>query len=105
MSAGPAVPDYTRLRVSCVGDLIADHYLVTEPRSLSREAPVMVLRYSGEEYRAGGVANVARNARDAGRCHSRGPSQTGCFASSCCSSPVWYISFRMSQPPMNSPFR
>ena len=29
--------------------------------------------------------------------------QTGCFARSCCSSPAWYISFRMSQPPTNSP--
>ena len=30
--------------------------------------------------------------------------QTGCLASSGCSSPAWYISFRMSQPPTNSPF-
>ena len=31
--------------------------------------------------------------------------QTGCLARSCRSSPAWYISFRMSQPPMNSPLR
>jgi rfaE bifunctional protein kinase chain/domain len=55
--------DFTHLRASVVGDLISDHYLVTEPRSLSREAPVMVLRHSGEHFQAGGAANVARNVR------------------------------------------
>jgi rfaE bifunctional protein kinase chain/domain len=67
-----AIPDFSRLRVSVVGDLIADHYLVTQPRSLSREAPVMVLRHTGEHFQAGGAANVARNARALGaatRCH------------------------------------
>jgi len=58
-----AVPDFSRLRVGVVGDLIADHYLVTEPRSLSREAPVMVLRFTSEHFSAGGSANVARNLR------------------------------------------
>src|SRR5262249_33480017 len=47
-----ALPDFTRLQVAVVGDVIADHYLVTEPRSLSREAPVMVLRYTSEHYQA-----------------------------------------------------
>lgn len=68
----PKLPDFSRLHVSVVGDLIADHYLVTEPRSLSREAPVMVLRYTSEHFQAGGAANVARNARALGattRCH------------------------------------
>jgi len=55
------VPDFTRLRVAVVGDLIADHYLYAQPTRLSREAPVMVLRYQREEYGAGGAANVARN--------------------------------------------
>jgi rfaE bifunctional protein kinase chain/domain len=66
------VPDFSKLHVSVVGDLIADHYLVTQPRSLSREAPVMVLRYTGEHFQAGGAANVARNGRALGsavRCH------------------------------------
>jgi rfaE bifunctional protein kinase chain/domain len=55
------LPDFTRLSVAVVGDLIADHYLLAEPRSLSREAPVMVLRHVSERLGAGGAANVARN--------------------------------------------
>ncbi len=55
------VPDFTALHMTIVGDLIADHYLRACPTRLSREAPVMVLRYSGEEIGAGGAANVARN--------------------------------------------
>jgi rfaE bifunctional protein kinase chain/domain len=58
--------DFSSLRVSVVGDIIADHYLVTQPRSLSREAPVMVLRYKSEDFQAGGAANVARNVRALG---------------------------------------
>ena len=55
------VPDFTGLRVAVVGDLIADHYLYSRPGHLSREAPVMVLRHSGEEISPGGAANAARN--------------------------------------------
>ena len=55
------IPDFTGLRVAVVGDLIADHYMVCEPRGLSREAPVMVLGHSHEYLSAGGAANVARN--------------------------------------------
>ena len=60
------LPDFSKLQVGVVGDLIADHYLVTQPRSLSREAPVMVLRWQGEHVQAGGAANVARNVRALG---------------------------------------
>jgi rfaE bifunctional protein kinase chain/domain len=62
----PQLPDFAPLRVSVIGDVIADHYLVTQPRSLSREAPVMVLRYKSEDFQAGGAANVARNVRALG---------------------------------------
>ena len=55
------VPDFTGLRVAVVGDVIVDHYLFTRPGRLSREAPVMVLRHSGEEVGPGGAANAARN--------------------------------------------
>jgi rfaE bifunctional protein kinase chain/domain len=60
------IPDFSKLHVGVVGDLIADHYLVTQPRSLSREAPVMVLRWQSEHVQAGGAANVARNVRALG---------------------------------------
>lgn len=58
-----ALPDFRRLRVAVAGDLVADHYLYAQPRRLSREAPVMVLRYDREDVGAGGAANVARNLR------------------------------------------
>ena len=56
-----AVEGFRGLRVAVVGDLIADRYLLAEPKSLSREAPVMVLRHVSERLGAGGAANVARN--------------------------------------------
>jgi D-beta-D-heptose 7-phosphate kinase/D-beta-D-heptose 1-phosphate adenosyltransferase len=64
--SAPSVPDFSRLRVAVVGDLVADHYLYASPRRLSREAPVMVLAHEREEVGAGGAANVARNLRALG---------------------------------------
>lgn len=60
--------DFPTLRVAVVGDMIADHYLYAQPRRLSREAPVMVLRYVSESIGAGGAANVARNLHALGSC-------------------------------------
>jgi len=59
-------PEFTRHSVLVVGDLIADHWLHAQPRKLSREAPVMVLRHVDEKIGAGGAANVARNLRALG---------------------------------------
>jgi rfaE bifunctional protein kinase chain/domain len=61
-----SAPDFSKLRVAVVGDFICDHYLMAEPRGLSREAPVLVLRHTGERIGAGGAANVARNLRALG---------------------------------------
>lgn len=66
VSGRPDVPDFTGLRVAVGGDLICDHHVVAEPRGLSREAPVMVLRHRSESVGAGGAANVARNLRALG---------------------------------------
>jgi rfaE bifunctional protein kinase chain/domain len=66
MGSDARISDFAGLRVAVAGDLIADHYLVTEPRGLSREAPVMVLRHVSEHLGAGGAANVARNLRALG---------------------------------------
>jgi rfaE bifunctional protein kinase chain/domain len=60
------VPSFDALRVAVVGDLVADHYVHAEPRRLSREAPVMVLRHRSESIGAGGAANVVRNLRALG---------------------------------------
>lgn len=66
MAHDDLLPDFGRLRVAVAGDLICDHYVVAEPRGLSREAPVMVLRHRSESVGAGGAANVARNLRALG---------------------------------------
>lgn len=60
------IPDFTKLKVAVVGDLIADHWLHAQPTRLSREAPVMVLRHMSDSIGAGGAANVARNLRSLG---------------------------------------
>jgi len=62
----PRVPDFGALSVLVVGDLIADQWLYAQPRRLSREAPVMVLRHEKERLGAGGAANVARSLRALG---------------------------------------
>jgi len=61
MSELSQIPDFSKLRVAVVGDLVADHYLYARPQRLSREAPVMVLSHEREKVGAGGAANVACN--------------------------------------------
>jgi D-glycero-beta-D-manno-heptose-7-phosphate kinase len=61
MPSSNPVPDFTGLRVAVVGDLIADRYLYARPTRISREAPVLVMRYERETLGAGGAANVGRN--------------------------------------------
>ncbi|HKW94771.1 MAG TPA: PfkB family carbohydrate kinase [Methylomirabilota bacterium] len=48
-------------RVVVVGDLIADEYLYGKPGRISREAPVLILRFTDREVRLGGAANAAHN--------------------------------------------
>jgi rfaE bifunctional protein kinase chain/domain len=48
-------------RVVVIGDLIADEYLFGRPARISREAPVLILRFSDREVRLGGAANAAHN--------------------------------------------
>ena len=50
-------------RVVVVGDLIADEYLYGKPARISREAPVLILRFTDREVRLGGAANAAHNVR------------------------------------------
>ncbi len=44
-----------------VGDLIADEYLFGKPARISREAPVLILKYTERELGLGGAANAAHN--------------------------------------------
>ncbi len=47
--------------VAVVGDLIADEYLFGKPARISREAPVLILRFTEREVLLGGAANAAHN--------------------------------------------
>jgi D-glycero-beta-D-manno-heptose-7-phosphate kinase len=47
--------------VVVVGDLIADEYLFGKPARISREAPVLILRFTEREMLLGGSANAAHN--------------------------------------------
>jgi D-glycero-beta-D-manno-heptose-7-phosphate kinase len=48
-------------RIAVVGDLVADVYLSGSPARLSREAPVLIVRWEGEDLIPGGAANVVNN--------------------------------------------
>jgi D-glycero-beta-D-manno-heptose-7-phosphate kinase len=47
--------------VLVVGDLILDEYLFGKPARISREAPVLILRFAEREVMLGGAANAAHN--------------------------------------------
>jgi len=53
---------FARARVLVVGDAMLDRYWFGEVERISPEAPVPIVRIDHEEERAGGAANVARNA-------------------------------------------
>src|SRR5258705_4960459 len=60
------VAGFTGTRIVVVGDLIADEYLYGKPARISREAPVLILRFTDREVRLGGGANAAHNVRALG---------------------------------------
>ncbi|HEV8441283.1 MAG TPA: PfkB family carbohydrate kinase [Methylomirabilota bacterium] len=55
------VARFAAARVVVVGDLIADEYLYGKPARISREAPVLILRFAGRDVKLGGAANAAHN--------------------------------------------
>src|SRR5499426_3146058 len=48
-------------RVLVVGDLIADEFIYGHVERISREAPVLILKYDATEIVAGGAGNAANN--------------------------------------------
>jgi rfaE bifunctional protein kinase chain/domain len=56
-----AVETFGDHAVAVVGDLIVDEYLSGKPNRISREAPVLILRFTDREVRLGGAANAAHN--------------------------------------------
>ena len=56
-----AVEGFGDRTIVVVGDLIVDEYLSGKPARISREAPVLILRFSERDVRLGGAANAAHN--------------------------------------------
>jgi len=69
MTAKAAIARYRRIigrfrqaRIAVVGDLIADEFLYGQIERVSREAPVLIVRYDATEVVPGGAGNAANNA-------------------------------------------
>ncbi len=60
------VQQFTRRKVLVIGDLMADHYIYGQTERVSREAPVLIVRYEDSEVTLGGGANAAANVRALG---------------------------------------
>jgi rfaE bifunctional protein kinase chain/domain len=63
---GKLTRTFPRRRILVVGDLVADHYIFGQTDRVSREAPVLVVRYEHAEVKLGGGANAAANVRSLG---------------------------------------
>ncbi len=68
MKAGPSatrlldvIARFRSRRIVVVGDLIADEFVYGEISRISREAPVMILRFEHKEMQPGGCGNAAAN--------------------------------------------
>src|SRR3954451_24580866 len=55
------VDGFSSRRVLVIGDLIADEFIYGEVSRVSREAPVLILKYDATEVVAGGAGNAANN--------------------------------------------
>ena len=55
------LPSFSRSEVVVVGDFVADEYVYGETERISREAPVLIVRYEASELKAGGAGNAAQN--------------------------------------------
>ena len=80
------VDGFSSRRVLVVGDLIADEFIYGEVARVSREAPVLILKYDATEMVAGGAGNAANNvAALGGRARARRawsaptPKAAGCW--------------------------
>jgi rfaE bifunctional protein kinase chain/domain len=64
--AASFVRRFAGLPVAIVGDVMLDEFIVGRVDRISPEAPVPVVEFDRDEYRAGGAANVAHNVRALG---------------------------------------
>src|SRR5256886_16394026 len=52
---------FPRARIAAVGDLVADEFIYGETDRISREAPVLIVRYESAELKPGCGANAILN--------------------------------------------
>jgi rfaE bifunctional protein kinase chain/domain len=64
--ASAIIAAFADQRIVVVGDMVADEYIFGTPSRVSREAPVVVLEYTGRRLVPGGATNVAVNLRALG---------------------------------------
>ena len=55
------ITSFGRPRIGVVGDLIADQFIYGSLDRVSREAPVLILKYDSTEVSPGGAGNAAQN--------------------------------------------
>ena len=60
------IDKFTTRRITVVGDVMVDRFMIGRVSRISPEAPVPVVVFDREEFRLGGAANVANNARELG---------------------------------------
>ena len=60
------VPQLSGRRIVVAGDFVLDRFVYGHPRRVSREAPVVILRFSREDLLPGGAGNAAANVRSLG---------------------------------------
>lgn len=56
------VKSFNQVKLTVLGDLILDEYLTGNPSRISREAPVIILKYLKSSFALGGSSNAANNA-------------------------------------------
>src|SRR5487761_934841 len=55
------VETFPNITVTVLGDLVADEFVFGEISRISREAPVLILKYRGKTVTPGGGANAVNN--------------------------------------------
>ena len=60
------IDHFASRRITVVGDVMLDRFLIGRVSRMSPEAPVPVVVYDSDEFRLGGAANVANNLRELG---------------------------------------
>ena len=60
------ISDFPRISVAVLGDFMLDEFVMGEISRVSREAPVLILKYVNSQFCPGGAANTVANAASLG---------------------------------------